>query len=425
LCIDFVTARSRRKLIMAVQLDQLPPPAMRPARPRLWLWLALLALSVLAGVGTTLMFGDQAVQQRSQYFWILAVGVPLSGWAFLAFVRALLFFGQHRAADGWDEARAADWLGRVHLGRRSLQVLKASLYTALREPERLNGSAQLDALLAGTTALKAQPSREGAVAIRHSRLASAADKTEAVLLEVLIRVLADLAPSLMQVPENSALALLLQIESDLPGDRWQGAWQQAWAASGIRQTPVAVEGSGLAVMDQWLDQRAGDQALLLVVAVQVAPSPLDNTAEAAVGLLFGNRATQTGLASVAYLHRPEQERELTNEALLYAVRQSLDWVPLSAQDIGQTWLAGVGTQREAAINSALTSLGMPAVCGQGLCDLDALLGQPGIASPWLAIAAAMQTLERGAGPQFILSGDSSAESGLWGSVLMPVPSLSR
>ncbi|KFE52069.1 hypothetical protein [Pseudomonas syringae] len=410
---------------MAVQLDQLPPVAMRPARPRLWLWLALLLLFLLAGTATTLMFGGQALQQQSQYFWVLALGVPLLGWGALVFVRGLLFFGQHRAADGWDEAREADWLQRIRVGRRSQQVLSASLYTALRKPDDLNGSAQLDALLCGTTAFKAQPSREGAVAVRHSRLASDADEAEAVLLEALTRVLADLASSLKQVPENNPLALLLEVDCGTPADLWQRAWQQAWAASGIRQTAIAIEGSGLAVVDQWLDQRISDQALLLVVALQIEPSPLDGTGEAAVGLLFGNRLTQRNLAPIAYLHRPEQERELSNEALLCAVRQSLDWVPVSAQLIEQTWRVGVGTQREAAINTVLNEVGLPAKSDQGLCHLDALLGQPGRASPWLAIAAATQTIERGAGPQFICSGDSSAEAGLWSTVLMPVPPLSE
>lgn len=410
---------------MPVRLDQLPPAAMRPARPRVWLWLALLVLLVMAGVGAAVVWGSQAVPLQPQYFWVVALGVPLSGWVVLAFVRALLFLVQHCAADSWDAARQADALGRVRVGRRFQRVLSASLYTALRESDCTTGAAQLDALLAGAKALKAQTCRDGAVAIRHSRLPSEADQAKAVLLEALARVLSDLAPALAQVSENHPLALLLEVDTGLPNELWQSVWQQAWIASGIRQTPVAVEGSGLAVVDHWLDQRSDDHALLLVVAVQLEPSSRDGTAEAAVGLLLGNPRPQTRLAPVAYLHRPEQERQLTTEALLYAMRQSLDWVPLSAPLIEQTWLAGVDVQREASLNTALVEMGVPARHGQGLCPLDALLGQPGKASPWLAIAAAAQTVQRGAGPQFILSGNSSAEAGLWGSVLTPAPALSK
>ncbi|MEF9672781.1 hypothetical protein QNM99_12885 [Pseudomonas sp. PCH446] len=94
-------------------------------------------------------------------------------------------------------------------------------------------------------------------------------------------------------------------------------------------------------MDQWLDQRITDQALLLVVALRFAPQQPEGTAEVAVGLLFGNRLTQTTLAPIAYLHRPEQERGPTTEALLYAARQSLDWVPLEAKSIEQVWRGGL------------------------------------------------------------------------------------
>lgn len=410
---------------MPVRLDQLPPLAPRPARPRLWLWFALLPLFLLAGVGLMLVFGDQTLQPHAVNFWGVALGVPLLGWSALSFVRALLFLGQHSAADGWDEAREADLLRCVRRGRRSQQVLSVSLHTALREPGDRTGAAQLDALLSGTKALKAQPSRQGAGSMRHSRLAIDANAPKDLLQEALAQVLADLAATLMQVPERTPLALLLEVDSGLPKDVLERAWQQAWVASGIRQSVMPVEGSGLAALDQWLDQRIGDQALLMVVAVQIAPQQPEGTAEVAVGLLLGNRLTQTTLAPVGYLHRPEQERELATEHLFYATRQALDWVPLPAHAIEQAWRVGIDAQRDAAIRTVLAKVPLPVKHNQGLHNLDALLGHPGNASPWLAIAAATQTIQRGAGPQFIFSGDSSVEAGLWGTVLTPAPPLSK
>lgn len=188
---------------------------------------------------------------------------------------------------------------------------------------------------------------------------------------------------------------------------------------------MPVEGYGLDAVDQWLDQRITDQALLLVVALRFAPQQPEGTAEVAVGLLFGNRLTQTTLAPIAYLHRPEQERGPTTEALLYAARQALDWVPLEAKSIEQVWRGGIDPQREVAIASVLVDAAMPFKPNQGLHNLDALLGHPGEASPWLAIAAATQNLQRGTGPQFIFNGGSYAEVGLWSTVLTPVPALSK
>lgn len=75
---------------MPVRLDQVPALAPRPARPRVWLWLGLLPLFLLLGVGLTLMFGTQPLRQQPVNFWGLALGVPLLGWCVLSFGRALL-----------------------------------------------------------------------------------------------------------------------------------------------------------------------------------------------------------------------------------------------------------------------------------------------------------------------------------------------
>jgi hypothetical protein len=257
--------------------------------------------------------------------------------------------------------------------------------------------------------------------LRHSGLSCDADENpEAILLSVWAQTLADLAPTLAQLPADQPLALLLDVDTALPEQQWRRVWRQAWRESGIRQPTTAVDGRGLAALDQWLDQRIGDQALLLVLAVQFAPQQPEDTAEAAVGLLFGNRLTQTTLPPIAYLHRLEQERTPTSDDLLYATRQALDWVPVESTSIEQVWRVGIGGRRAAALAGVLSEVPM-SVNRPGLCNLDAMLGHPGCVSPWLAVAAGTQAIRRGAGPQFIYSGGAAA-AGLWGTVLMPVSS---
>jgi hypothetical protein len=300
-----------------------------------------------------------------------------------------------------------------------------SWYTALRAPGE-QPTAQLDALLSATKALKAQPSRLDLTTSGHSRLSGGTDADlKRILLRILAPVLTDLAATLARLPDDTPLALLLEIDSGLSDYQWRQVWQKAWRGSGIRQPTLPVEGSGLAALDQWLDQRIDDQALLMVVAVRFAPEQPEGTAEVAVGLLFGNRLTQTTLAPIAYLHRPEEKRKSTSDDLLYATRQALDWVPLDAQSIKQVWRVGIDVQREAAIATVLTEMPVAVTHKQGICNLDALLGQPGKASPWLAIAAATQMIESGAGAQFIFSGGGAGTDSLWGTVLTPVPTLSK
>ncbi|WP_239690285.1 hypothetical protein [Pseudomonas syringae] len=358
-------------------------------------------------------------------FWLLALGAPLLGWCLLSFVRVLLYLGQQQVADGWDQTRGEDLNQKVRRGRRAQQVLGVSLQTALREPVA-SSVIQLNALLDGVKALKAQTSRFGQETLRHSRLSGDSEEApEIALLRVLAQLLADLTPTLAQLPDDTPLALLLEVDSALPENMWQRVWRQAWSESGIRQSTVSVAGDGLEALDQWLDHRIGDQASLLVVALQFMPQQPEGTAEVAVGLLFGNRLKQVALPSMAYLHRPQQEREPTPDALLYAAHQALHWVPLDAQSVEQTWRVGVDTHRDAALTTVLAGVSIPAKHDQGFYDLDTQLGRSGKASPWLAIAAATQTIQRGAGPQFIFSGGGCVNAGLWSTVLTPVPSLSK
>ncbi len=405
---------------MPVRLDQVPAQAVRPAHPRVWFWIGLLPLLLLMGAGLALFFSPVPLHQQPVDFWALALGVPLVGWCVLSFGKVLLYLGQQSAADGWDEAREKDMTRRLRKGRRSQQVLGVSYYTALRDPAA-EPAAQLDALLSGVEALKTQPFRMGGAPLRHSRLLDDPDEDlEAVFLSVLTQALADLALILSQAPEDKPLALLLEVDCRLPEDQWRPAWQKAWRESGIRQSTIPVEGSGLAAVDRWLDQRIDDQALLMVLAVQLAPDQPEGTAEVAVGLLFGNRLTQSVLPPVAYLHRPEQQREPTDAGLLGSARQAFDWAPLQGHSIEQAWRAGVGAPRH--VESVMLDVPMPVKPPQNFCNLDTLLGHAGKASPWLAIAAAAQTIERGAGPQFIFSGGAAAD-GLWSTVLMPVSPL--
>lgn len=407
---------------MPVKLDKIAAAMDAPPAPSVWRWLLLLGLMLLLGLGLTTWLAPDLSTHDSNSFWLLALGAPFAIWCLLSAVRSLFYLGQWGVVDGWNEAREADLVLNIRRGRRSHQVLAVSLHTALRERGADNGELQLDALRNSTKALTVQPdwlnSKER---IRHSRLPpEQGESSEELLRRVLQHVLADIAKALKPLPDDKPLALLLDMNSSLPDSTLSELWEHLWTESGIRQTATRVEGSGLSVVDAWLDERIQDQALLLVVAFQVAPGAAQGTAEAAVGLLFGNRLTQTQLEPMAYLHRPEQEREPTPERLLYATRQALDWVPVQAVSPEHVWVAGVDPARRAAVMMAISAAPLLAEHKQGLHDLDACIGHSHCAAPWVAIAAAVESIRRENTPHFIFSGDSTADSRLWCSVVMPL-----
>lgn len=406
---------------MPVKLYEVPPELTPPPAPRVWRWLVLLPVLLLLGLGLTLWLGGDALTQRPRLLWQIGLGAPMAIWFFLSLIRALVYLGQLSVADGWNDEREADLVQKMRQGRRSQQVLAVSLHTALRESGAHDGEAQRDALLDAHKALRVQaawqPCEEG---IRHSRLAvEQGGMPEAVLRRVLRQVLSDLARVLQALPEDKPLALLLEMDTSVSEENLNGLWQDVWSESGIRQTVTRLEGRGLAAVDDWLDQRIREQTLLLVVAFQVAPAQSEDTAEAVVGLLLGNRLTQTTLEPLAYLHRPEPVRTPTSEGLLYATHQALDWVPVEAASIRHAWCVGTDAQRSSAITTAISDVGMPLKVEQGLHDLDAILGNPGCATPWVAIAAAVESIRDEGEPHLIFSGDSTADAWLWCSAVMP------
>lgn len=409
---------------MAVDIERLASKAGRPARPRTGVWLASLVVCVAASTAVMLLFAPPALPMQASRSWAVAVGAPVLAWCLLGFVRALVYVGQHHAADAWDAAREADLALLLCRGRRSQQVLAVSLQTALRAPGA-EQSAHCEALLEGSVALKAQPFDIEGDAVRHSRLAGALDEpVEAVLLRAMKQLIEDLEPALSQVPATAALALLLTTDEGAMGLLQRDAWQSAWRESGFCQAITPFEGVGLAALDDWLDRRITDQAMLLVVAMQFAPPVLQGTAQVAVGLLLGNRRTQTRLAPIAYLHRPVQAQGAPPLPLRNTVLRALDWATLRPSAVMGVWRAGVSADHDAGLASALAELMLPARQGEDFLDMDASLGHAGAGSAWLAIAAAALAVQRGAGPQLIFSGDRSAHTDLWCTALCPVSSTS-
>ena len=407
---------------MPVRMDRVPPPAPRPNPPRAWLWLGLLLAGSLLGFGLTLWLGDASLTHQPGHFWRMALGIPFLVWVGLGVQRILVFVFQLSAADGWDEARHEALLRKTRRGRRSQQVLGVSLCTVCHDEQTKEGQTQpLSALLGDTSALQMQKSWQGEALVRHSRLpAGEVEEPEEVLQRALSRVLGDLAKLLAPLPEHQPLALLLEVDTGLSDELVVKAWQQAWANAGILQPVTPVAGHGLMAVDQWLDQRIADQALLLVVAFQVAPASVCDSTEAVVGLLFGNRLTQTTLSPSAYLYRPEQERSASTDDLDYAARQALYWAQVEdVETIEHVWVARVNTERQADLSTVVERLAIPVKPLQGLYNLDASLGYAGRAAPWLAIAAAAQAVQTKGQTQLIFSGEEGGEAGLWCAALKP------
>ncbi|MBI6942736.1 hypothetical protein JET76_15390 [Pseudomonas putida] len=401
---------------MAVDLKGIPGLARRPKRPRLLLWSSLLLWFMLFSWPIEIFFTEYWGRQIN--LWTVLV-VSFLIWLILICVRLMAYAIQNRIADGWDEARAQDLSGRYHLGRRSLQVLGVRMCTALNSTGETSEQL-ITALISGNGVIRTQPYRLDGAAVRHSRLESEDDADpETVLIKALAVVVRDLAQVLAKMPDDRVLNFLLEADSKLEESTLRRIWQYVWRQSGIRHSLVAVSDSGLGALDQWLDQESGQEDMLLVIAFQFLPEQPTETAEVVTGLLLGGRKAPPYHAPIAFIHRPEFLQKGNGSASDSAL-QALDWVPIDASSIEHVWRAGIDKHLGSLVTMMLASAQLPVNVDRNMHDLDMLLGCAGKAAPWLVIAIVVQSIQVGAGAQFVVSGDGFSSADLWGGVVTPV-----
>lgn len=423
---------------MPVDLNRIPAPLDEPPAPRIGRWFALLVLLLLSGIGLTHWRAEANFLDLPDRLWLLGIGIPLGLWGALAFARLLVLIGDQATNDAWNQARDVDLARKLRYGRRSLQVLAVSLRTAFREVGAKHSDAQTQALLSGKRAIAVQADwkncPEGA---RHSRLALVPDEKSSdapslalatagldhldptlgrTVLASLQQALNDLAKVLDELPYRQPLTLLLELDLGGSHPDSECLWQALWAASAIRQPVVRLEGQGLEAIDTWLDRCIADEAMLLVVSARLTPIEVAGSAEAVVVLLFGNRLTPSSLPPLAYLHRPQRASEPDAAAWLDAAVQALNWVPLPGASVSHAWLAGQTQGGVRLLPGALEALGGAATDRH---DLDAALGNLGCATPWVALAAAVESQRCEQQPHLIFSTDGAASLRQWCAVVMP------
>lgn len=404
---------------MAVNLKTLPALAVRPHPPVWWGWLLLLAGMLLLGMADAILSNTTKAQVNAEAFWMTALKLPSLLWLVLLTLRMAWYKGRLATANAKDEDRNRMLRRETLRGQRSLHVFGASLHTALREPNDTDGQQHWDALLAKTQALRTQPSWKSDEGVRHSRLIrKEGENAEQLLTRGIRKTLEELSQLLSLLPDETPLALLLESDSSLPEKQIATLWQACLEASHIRQPMTPIEGTGLGAVDAWLDHRRHEHTLLLVIALQVVPDSLDNSAESVVGLLLGNSQIAYSLTPIARLHRPEQMHHTDITDLHYALRQSLEWVPTTADTVKNGWLVGVTPSWQEGLATGLQAIQSPINIGQDLCDFGQTLGYPGPAAPWVTLACASAGAERG-DVQLIVSGDNHENTPLWVTLVTP------
>jgi hypothetical protein len=374
---------------------------------------------LLGGMVDAILSNMSRTEINSEEFWTSAFGLPSLLWLILLAIRVAWYKGQSATAQSKDKDRDRQLRREIQRGQRYLNVLGMSLHSAHREPEDADGVKQWEALQRKVKGLKTQPSWKSLEGVRHSRLIQIdGESAGQTLSRGLKKTLEDLSIVLSSLPHEIPLSLLLESNSSFPESEVEDIWQESWVASQIPQSVTRIKDDGLAAVDKWLDDPRNAHSLLMIIALQIRPAHIEGSAESIVGLLLGGQSALPELVSRARLHRPEMMHHIGDDDLQYALKQSMEWVPVAADKVKSGFLVGVNPAWHKAMATGLQAIQSPINPGQDLHDLGNTLGYPGPAAPWVAIACAVEACQR-SDSQLIVSGNDQDITPLWITMVTP------
>ncbi|MCK1970532.1 hypothetical protein ACP26F_16455 [Franconibacter pulveris 1160] len=396
---------------MLYSLKHLPECYLRPVPPKASRWFAVLVAMLVISVILMRVFGRYI---DNGHFWMLAIGTPFVVWIVSFTIRMWIWSLQDSKANGFDRRREQWILSETRRARRALQVLNTTFITAHQEDEQSSVAVEM---LNNHSIIISQSDWKGEESRRLSRILTEPEDTpELVISRLFSELIADLP--VHQFPENASLVVILDVSSSLSFPAVRDIWQEAWQESGITCALEYTDSNGPGVVNHWLDHRIKDEAMLLIVGLQIDPVVSNNTAEAAVALLLGNRLTQEALEPLALLHRPDAA---PSGELSEGMRMAAWNVPLKENIVKNLWLAGLTGEQRAEVIECQNAHPAQSVEDEAVISLDTSMGHAGAAAPWLAIAAATEIARQTQSPQMIVCGDTT-QNVLWSTLITPIAS---
>ncbi|MNG62918.1 hypothetical protein D3C79_211290 [compost metagenome] len=396
---------------MPYSLKHLPECYPRPVTPKKTRWIAVLVSMLVISVIFMRIFGRYI---DNSHFWLVAIGTPVVVWIVTFGFRMWIWSLQDSKANGFDGRREQWILRETKRARRALQILNTTFITAHPELDKDIAAA---AMLNNQSIIASQADWKGEKSKRVSRIKVEPEDTPESFIPRLFSELITGLP-VDQFPEHASLVVVLDISSSVSLGAVRDLWQQEWLDSGIACAVEYLDGSGSVVIDSWMNNRFKETAMLLIVSLQIAPAVSNNSAEAAVAILLGNRLTQEALEPVALLHRPDPAPP---GGLEEGMRMAAYNVPLKENIVKNLWLAGLTGEQRAEVIGCQNAHPAQSVEDDAVISLDTSMGHAGAAAPWLAIAAATEIARQTQLPQMIISGDTTQDV-LWSTLITPIAS---
>ena len=402
---------------MAVDLSRLPEEVPVPeARPSLLVWSMVFIVLVLSGSASALWLWPRQATSPTAWFWISVVLLPLCLAGALVLRHFARIEGQKNQALAMNTAVRAFRNAVFKVASTPLAVLSSAYIVDVDEADNALHVIRQPAVKRTRQSLHSRERIQARVLDPLAAALTVDDRArqKATLSWVLKSLLASVADKLKTIPPSIPVTIQLDIRSVLDQSDLQEVWRQL--PSSVRSPrfvgdPVFAPTGGLWLVDAWLDRAASDVRDVVSMLVSVCLSevreadPQPGSCEAASILLAcpEDLALRLGLSIDGWLHRPQQCNGMSMElALGYALK----WGRVEAQAIGGVISAGLQQETASQLSIGLHKAGRSERnAASADVVLDTMVGDAGLAAPWLAGTLALAEAKQSGRPCIVATQD--------------------
>jgi hypothetical protein len=400
---------------MPVDFNRVPPLSAVPAppQPSTLAWTILLALTLAAGAGLTIVLWPAGRPTSTPWFWFCMTGYPFLAWTFLLCSR--LGYGhvrRHEVIAANSISAEAKEACRV-LASKPLTILGHAWCFSTKDADNAfdgirNGSTKLEARLGASSVAgnvvarwledpetQFDPGNELDEYVRHRTICT-------WLLE---HFTSRLVPQLSVLPSQTKLQVELHVRSKLKADAFKDPLRNLL----LKRT--AIEEEALNVLsnetpiplfqtDAWLDAKDANKAYLLIaIELRDAISTVlsDGVAEAGVALLVGHSDLLPSplRSTTTRVHRPAKGKP---DAIKETLELATSWGGQSIDQMRTIWTHGLTAVQGTAVRQAASLMD-----DTKWMTLETSVGDCASAGPWLAAAFAAENARATGEPQLVLS----------------------
>lgn len=393
---------------MAIDLLNIPDKADRKKPPQVKSWLYILSVFIGGASIVTAFFWPEEKSIKSLSFFLLSFIYPFAIWV-LAFLARRLYFDLNQIwSDNWDRKRERLIEHEINRGQNSL----CHLGSVIHIPDAFMQGTLSEQLASSVIEMPKIVDESTGKVIRRKSFWSKIEQEEDRLYERIFLLLADneLSSVLSNVIKKTNIQVCLDLDADLTPAQYEKVWEKVCKNSRVTLPLSYFFGQGLETLDQWIDSYSSHEPLL-IISVHLSERADDGHGDAAVALLVTSSSKMMSEISDGQLCRPENSCQ--NE-INYALAQALLWGKSRGEDIQYLWISGMGCDNKAQIIAAPLGEAFPHLTQpENQIDIDGKIGYAGAASPWLAIAIALESAQKNEKPQLIMSAISQESDKPW------------